>query len=53
MVMVMQLSTWLLKVQQAGMIKTLGNGATFKNITFINAQARNFSGANDGILQVQ
>lgn len=33
-----------------GMIKTLGNGATFKNITFINAQARNFSGANDGII---
>lgn len=33
-----------------GLLRTLGNGATFKNITFDGATARNFSGANDGII---
>lgn len=33
-----------------GLIKTLGNGATFINITFDSPTAQNFSGANNGII---
>ena len=50
MVMVIPSKNLVVEGSNTGMIKTLGDGAIFKNIIFEDAQARNFSGANNGII---